>query len=51
MPTDPVDAAKMRVKMAKADSAWGPYYPARASRFGDDEKIKNFMEKALPVWE
>ena len=50
-PSDPLEAAKMRIKMVKFMSTLGGAFPMLMSRGTDVEKINAHKESSLPVWE
>jgi glutathione S-transferase len=51
IPSDPFEAAKMRVKMDKGGKAFGPFLMAYFKRFKDQERNEKFVNEILPVWE
>lgn len=51
IPSDPVEAAKMRMKMEAFNKTLGNMLPMILSKGLDVEKITTYKEKALPIYE
>ena len=51
IPSDPMEAAKMRMKMEKFNKAIGPMFGVILSRGQDEEKILKYKTETLPIFE
>ena len=49
IPSDPIEAAEMRLRMANFGKNWFQYFgPVSMSRFQDFEAIEKFVQECLP---